>query len=117
MKDNNKLYNDIVINLDLTNTWKGEFILVGILNRILQCNEDIQDKEGYAPNLETENFENDLHHIANHIKIGDSGLLSGYLYTNVDDTRENSTIKFVSAITNHKNISNNDKTNSPIFTY
>lgn len=41
MKNNNILYKNIVINLDLTNTWEGEFVHAGILSRVLKCDEDI----------------------------------------------------------------------------
>lgn len=60
-------------------------------------------------------FENDFHHATNNIAIGDSGLLSGYLYTNV--TQEDPTINLVLTIINHKNRSNNGKTNFPILNY
>lgn len=41
LKDNNALYENIIINLNLTDTWEEEFVPVGILNRILQYDEDI----------------------------------------------------------------------------
>lgn len=84
---------------------------------MLQCDEDIQEREGYAADLEAGNFENDLHHTANNARIGDSDLLSGCLYTDVNDTQEHPTMKLVSAITNYKSRSNNDNTNSLILTY
>ncbi len=85
LKDNNALYKDIVINFDLTDTWKGEFIPAGISSRVLQYDEDIQEREGYVADLETENFENDLYHAMNNAGISESGLLSSCLYTNADD--------------------------------
>lgn len=85
MKDNNVLYKDIVINLDLTDIWEGEFVPAGISSRVLQCDEDIQERKGYAVDLKADNFENDLYHVASNAKISNSGLLSGYFYTDVDD--------------------------------
>lgn len=117
MKANNLLYKDIVINFELTDTWEGEFVSAGISDRILQCDEDIQEREGYAADLDTDNFENDLHYAINNVEIGDSGLLSGCLYTDVDDTWEHPTMKLVSAITNHKNKSNNNFADFPILRY
>ncbi len=58
----------------------------GISNRVLQCDEDIQEREGYVADLETGNFENDLHHAVSNARISNSGLLSGCLYTDVDNT-------------------------------
>ncbi len=58
----------------------------GISSRVLQCDEDTQEREGYVADLETENFENDLHHAVNNAGISNSGLLSGCLYTDADDT-------------------------------
>ncbi len=73
----------------------------GISSRVLQCDEDTQEREGYVADLETENLENDLHYAVSNAGISDSGLLSGCFYTNTDDTREHPTMKLVSAITNH----------------
>ncbi len=89
----------------------------GISSRVLQCEEDIQEREGYIAVLEMENFENNLHHTVSNTRIGDSDLLSGYLYTNTDDTQKHPTMKLVSVITNHKRKSNNEDANIPIFIY
>lgn len=58
-------------------------------------------------NLKTDNFKNNLHHADNNIGIRDSGLLSGCLYINMDNTWEHLTMKLVSAISNHKRKNNN----------
>lgn len=67
--------------------------------------------------MKADNFENDLYHATNNTGIGNSDLLSCYLYTNIDNTQKHSIIKLVLAITNHKNKSNNNNTNFPILTY
>lgn len=67
--------------------------------------------------LETENFENDLHYVVSNTGINDSGLLSGCLYTDVDDTWKYTIMKLVSAITNHKRKSNNKDAYTTILTY
>lgn len=67
--------------------------------------------------MEADNFENNLHHTANNIEIGDLGLLSSCLYINVNNIQEYPTMKLVLAISNDKNRSNNDKINSLILTY
>lgn len=86
LKVNNVLYKDIVINFDLIDTWKGEYVPANISNKVLQCDENRQEREGYVADLETENFENDLHYVVSNTGINDSGLLSNCLYTNLDDT-------------------------------
>ncbi len=53
----------------------------------------------------------------NNAGISDSGLLSGCLYTDVDETQEHPTMKLVSAITNYKKKSNNEDANISILTY
>lgn len=78
---------------------------------------DIQGKENYAADLEAKSFQNDLYNIVNSKKISDSGLLNGFLYINIGNTREYSIIKLVLAITNHKKKSNNKNTNLPILIY
>ena len=117
LKDNITLYKDIVINLNFIDTWQEEFVLANGLSRVLEYDEDIQEREGYITDLEVGNFENNLYHAANNIRIGNSGLLSGCLYIDVNNTREHPTIKLVLAITSHKNRSYNDNTNSPIWIY
>ncbi len=92
LKDNNVLYKDIIINFDLTDIWEGEFVPASISSTVLQCNEDTQEREDYVANLERENFENDLHHTVSNAGISESGLLSGWLYIDTDDTQENPTI-------------------------
>ena len=99
LKENNALYKDIVINYDLANTWEDELIPAGLSNRVLQCDEDQQEREA---DLSTDNYENDLHHAVNDAGIDDSGILSGCLYTDADDAREHPTMKLVSAVTNYK---------------
>ena len=116
-KNHTVLYKDIVINFDLTDTWEGEFILTGTSNRVLQCNDDIQERQDYVANLETDNFKNNLYHSVNSVGISDFSVLSGCLYTDMDDTRKHLTIKLVLAICNHKKKNNNQDVNTPILIY
>lgn len=44
-KDNNVLYKNIVINLDLIDTWEGEYVFAGIFSRVLEYDNDIQKKK------------------------------------------------------------------------
>lgn len=63
LKDNNTLYKDIVIIVDFINTWKGEFVFASILSRVLQFDEDIQEREHYVIELEVGHFENNLYQL------------------------------------------------------
>lgn len=67
--------------------------------------------------MKVDNFENDFYHVVNNTRIGNLGLLSGYLYTNVNDSQVHLTLKLVLAITNHNSRSNNNNINSSILTY
>lgn len=57
-----------------------------ISSKVLQCDEDIQEREGYVADLEIENFENDLHHTVSNTRISNSGLLSDCLYIDIENT-------------------------------
>lgn len=59
---------------------------------MLQCDEVIHESENYTVDLKVNNFKNNLHHSANNIGISNMDLLSGCLYTNVDNTQEYPTI-------------------------
>lgn len=86
MKANNLLYKDIVINLDLLHTWKDKFVPVGIANIILQYKPDFGEWEGYAINLESDNFENKLYQAVDITGQDNLGCLGGYFYINANNT-------------------------------
>ena len=111
------MYKDKIINFNLIDIWKEKFIFVSILSKILQYNNNIQNKKGYAANLKTDNFKNNLHYIINGEKINDFDLLHSCLYINIENIWEYLTMKLVSTISNYKKISNNQNVNTPILTY
>lgn len=117
LKANNSLYENNVINFDLIDTCKRDFILARIANSVFQYDKDIHEREDYIIDLDVDKFDNNLHHAINNIKISDFDLLSICLYIDIDDTCKRFIIKFVLAITNHKNKLNNNYTDSLIFTY
>lgn len=51
-----------MIDYNQLTAWEDEFIHTGIADRVLQCKTDLEERQGYATDLEVENFENDLHH-------------------------------------------------------
>lgn len=102
MKENNLLYQDISINHDLLDSWNEEIVPIRISSRVLQCDPSHEEREGYAANLGSNNYENELYHTIGTDGLNDSGILSERLYTDVDYTQENPTIKLISVVTNHK---------------
>ncbi|WP_375449087.1 DUF6570 domain-containing protein [uncultured Nostoc sp.] len=130
LKANNPLYIDIVINLDLLDTWEDEFVPVSIASRVLQCEPDISEREGYSVDLEADNLENELHHEADNLEndlhhavdvagLNDLGCLSGCLYTDADDARDHPTTKLISALANHKDSETpiDPASEAPVLTY
>ncbi len=58
---------------------------VSIANNVLEYKLDLSKREGYAINLKSSNFENELHQAVDTASLYDSGCLSGCLYTDVDN--------------------------------
>ena len=78
-------------------------MLVSIANRVLYYNPNISKREGYAVDLEIDNFKNKLYHTVNTIGLNDLGCLIGGLYIDTDNAWEYPTTKLISALANHKN--------------
>ena len=100
LQEHNSLYRDIVINHDMLESMPDEFIPKGILSRIVIINQDSGEREGYGANLDSNNDENNLQHALGTAGIEDSGLLTGCIYTDVNEARQNPYIKLISAINN-----------------
>lgn len=116
-KKNNFLYKNIVIKFDFTDIWEREFISTEISKNLLQYDKDIQERTGYAAEFEVDNFKNDLHYSVINVRISNSGLLSGHLYTDMGDIWEHPTMKSVLPITNNKKNPNNAYANDLILIY
>ncbi len=102
LRENNQLYKDVEMNHTRMDDWDDEFIPAGIKSRVLHCDPDSNEREGYATDLNADNHKNELHHAMSDAGLNDSGLLSGCLYTDADDAREHPIMKLVSAVTNYK---------------
>lgn len=100
----NLFYTNIVINLDLLNTWKDKFVSVSIASYILQYKPDIRKQQGYSIDLEIVNLENELYHTVNATSPNDLWYLSNCLYTNANNTQEPLTTKLISVLANHKDL-------------
>lgn len=60
-------------------------MLIGIASNVLQYELNLGKWEGYAINLEFDNFKNKLHQAVNAAGQDDSGCLSGCFYINADN--------------------------------
>lgn len=102
LKAHNPLYIDISINYPLLSTWEDEFIPQGITDHLVLCDPDSQEREGYAASLRDDNFENNLDAAIAETEIEADQLHSGCVYSDIDDGRQNPTLKLLSAIDNIK---------------
>lgn len=69
----------------------------------MQFNPDHDNQKCYLAALSADNYENELHHAINSARLEVDGTLNGCLYTDIDDTWTNPTLKLVFADTNYKN--------------
>lgn len=80
-----------------------KFILEGILLKVIVMENDSSKRKGYGANLAEKKEKNDLHYAIGFADINKSGILSGYIYTNVNESRHNLYFKLISAIHNFCN--------------
>ena len=99
---NNPLYENIQINHRLLETWENKSISSGIIDSIVQCNANQHKREGYATDLNDGNFENDLHTAIAGISIKEDHINIGYVYSDIDNQRQNPTLQLLSAVVNIK---------------
>ncbi len=65
--------------------------------------DNSSEREGYGANLAENNEENNLHHAIGSAGINESGILSGCIYTDVNESRQNLYLKLIFAIHNLSN--------------
>lgn len=65
-----------MIDYNQLTAWEDEFIPAGIADRVLQYKSDLEERQGYATDLEVENFENDLHRAIDNAAITYSKTIS-----------------------------------------
>lgn len=83
------LYENIVINYDLSSSIPNEFIFKSISFRVIVIKNNSSEYKGYRANLAENNKENDLHHTIKSININKLGILSSYVYININESRQN----------------------------
>ncbi len=97
---NNLLYENFQINHRLLETWEDEIIPSGIMDNIVHCNADQHECEGYATVLNNGNFENDLDTAIGGTGIQGDHINSGCVYSDIDDQRQNPTLRLLSVVAN-----------------
>lgn len=75
-----------------------------ISSRIVIVNQDSRECERYKVNLNTNSNENNLQPALETAEIENTGLLSGYIYIDVNKARQNLYMKLISAITIFKSL-------------
>ncbi len=80
-----------------------EFISKGISSRVVVMEDNSSERKDYKANLVENNEENDLHHAIRSADINGSGILSGCIYTDVNESRQNPYLKLISVIHNLSN--------------
>ncbi len=64
---------------------------------------DISERKGYKVDLSQNKDKNNLHHVIRSVSINKSDILSGRIYTNINESRQNPYLKLISAIHNLSN--------------
>lgn len=77
-----------------------EFISKGILLKIVITENNSSKYKDYGANLIENNDKNNLYHIMKSASINKLRILSGYIYTNVNKSRQNLYLKLISTIYN-----------------
>ncbi len=67
----------------------NEFISKGISSRVIVMENDSSKCKGYEVNIADNNKKNSLHHTIGSIDINKLGILSSYIYMDVNESRQN----------------------------
>lgn len=97
---NNLLYRDIDINHEILLSIPDEYIPKDISSRVVVLKKNSSERKGYGMYLMENNNENNLHHAIEVASINKLGILSEYIYTNVNNSRQNLYLKLISAMHN-----------------
>jgi len=97
----NPLYRNLTINHDMIDNWAEEFIPPDLHDSIINVNKsDHHEREGYAVNLESGNFENDLQAAQDSASFDQQcdPLMSGSVSTDVNGNRQNPDLRLVDSL-------------------
>ena len=117
LKINNPVYYNIGINYSLLQDWEEEFIPQGLLDQVVHCEPDNSERDSYAVPSNGENFENDLDHAITEAGIEGDAIQTGCVYSDIDDNRQNPTLKLLSAIDNTNSGTNPSHDAHPAISY
>jgi hypothetical protein len=94
----NELYSQITVNNELLDSWPDSFILGDLQDSVVCAVDDLDEREGYAADLATHDYENDLQEaIPEELP---HMISSGCVYSDVDSARQCPTLHLISAIMN-----------------
>lgn len=111
---NNLLYKAIEINYCLFDIWDDEFISLSITNNVANYNPKHYKRLGYVANLCEDNYKNDFYTAITDTKIEGDHIHSSCVYGDIDDEKQNLTLRLLSAIGNIKVIDLTSDTTSPL---
>ncbi len=88
------------------------------MDNIVHCNANQHKREGYVTDLNDDNFENDLDTAIAGTDIEGDHINSGCVYSDIDDQRQNSTLRLLSAVANiQATVSTRDQPTSTTISY
>ncbi len=115
---NNPLYENIQINYRLLETWEDEFIPSDIMDNIIHYNANQHERKGYATDLNDGNFGKDLNAAIAGTSIEGDHINSGCDYSDIDNQRQNPTLRLLSAVANiQATVSTTDHPTSTTISY
>jgi hypothetical protein len=94
----NKLYSGITVNQHLLDSWAESFIPNDLEDSIVHCEDDREEREGYAADIGVDNCENDLQEALDD-QTSDP-ISTGCVYSDVESTRKCPELLKISAILN-----------------
>ncbi len=88
------------------------------MDNIVHCNADQHEREGYATDLNNGNSKNDLDVAIAGTGIEGDHINSGCVYSDIDDQRQNPTLRLLSAVANiQATVSTTDQPTSTTISY
>lgn len=96
---NNLLYQSVIINYDILLSISDEFIPKSILSRVVIMENNNFKYKGYEVNLAENNKKNNSHHVIGSVGINQVRVLNGYIYTDINESKQNVYLQLIFTIT------------------
>ncbi len=100
---NNILYKDVIINYKEMANLEDEFVPRSVKDNIVLSFSDHSKHKGYTHNLSEDHLENDIHTAISDCNKLQSGLLSGYVFSDIEGTHHHPILKLISLVNNLAN--------------